>query len=211
MLFQRYSDNPILAANPQNQWENYAVYNGTIIKKDNKFHLFYRAMGSEVEIDKKKLRLSVVGKAESRDGYKFTDRKIFLSPDHEWERYGCEDPRVTKLNDWYFIFYTALSDYPPSSSGIRVGVSLTKDLNKIEQKHLVTPFNAKAMTIFPEKINDLYTVILTVNTDNPPTFIAYAQFAKLETLWNMNFWNNWYRDIYFHFVQNKFERSLFNN
>ena len=195
MLFHRYSGNPILHPNPENYWESHAVYNGSIIKKDNYYILLYRAIGKEVDIDQKKLRLSLIGKAESLDGYNFTNRKIFFSPEHEWEKYGCEDPRITKIDNQYIVFYTALSNYPPTFSGIRVGVALSKDLNSIYQKHLVTPFNAKAMAMFPEKINDLYTVILTVNTDNPPTYVAYAQFSKMETLWDMNFWNDWYKDL----------------
>ena len=195
MLFQRYSGNPILQPNPDNSWENNAVFNGSIIKKDKQYVLLYRAIGEEVDVDPRKLRLSVIGKAESTDGYKFTGRKIFFRPEHEWEKYGCEDPRITKIDDQYLIFYTALSNYPPTYSGIHTGVALSKDLNSVYQKHLVTPFNAKATVMFPEKINGLYTVLLTVNTDKPPTYIAYAQFEKLETLWDMNFWNKWYKDI----------------
>src|SRR3990172_7749985 len=114
MLFQRYSGNPILQPNPDNSWENNAVFNGSIIKKDKQYVLLYRAIGEEVDVDPRKLRLSVIGKAESTDGYKFTGRKIFFRPEHEWEKYGCEDPRITKIDDQYLIFYTALSNYPPT-------------------------------------------------------------------------------------------------
>src|SRR3990167_6734484 len=195
MLLQRYSQNPILLPNSKSKWENQAVFNGTIIKRDNQYVLVYRAIGEESEVDTRKLRLSVIGRADSIDSYNFKNRKILIYPELEWEKYGCEDPRVTKIDNRYFIFYTALANYPPNYSGIRVGVALSDDLEKIEQKYLVTPFNAKAMAIFPEKINNLYTVILTVNTDNPPTYVALAQFEKIETLWDLNFWNEWYKDL----------------
>ena len=116
MLFQRYSGNPILHPNPNNYWESYAVFNGSIVKKDNQYILLYRAMGEEINVDPRKLRLSVIGKAESTDGYKFTGRKIFFAPVHECEKYGCEDPRITKIDGQYLIFYTALSNYPPTHS-----------------------------------------------------------------------------------------------
>ena len=152
-------------------------------------------MGNEINIEAKKLRLSVIGKAESLDGYKFINRKIFFCPEREWEKFGCEDPRITNIDNQFLIFYTALSNYPPTFSEIRVGVAISKDLETVNQRHLVTPFNAKAMVMFPEKINNFYTVMVTVNTDNPPTFVAYAQFSKIETLWDMNFWNDWYKDL----------------
>src|SRR3989344_4350284 len=161
MNLQRYSLNPVLSPDAKNAWEKFACFNGSIIKKDNKYLLFYRAMGDETKVDQKKLRLSVVGKAESADGYHFVKRRLFFSPTQEWEKFGCEDPRVTKINDKYFIFYTALAHYPPDFNGIRVGLAISPDLETIEQKYLITPFNAKAMTLFPEKINNLYTVLLT--------------------------------------------------
>lgn len=195
MKLQRYSNNPILSPDANNVWEKFACFNGSIIKKDNKYLLFYRAMGEEIDIDKRKLRLSVVGKAESTDGYHFNQRRLFFSPTLEWEKFGCEDPRVTKIDDKYFIFYTALANYPPDFNSIRVGLAISPDLETIEQKYLITPFNAKAMTLFPEKINNLYTVLLTVNTDNPPSFVAFAQFAKIETLWDLDFWQEWYKDL----------------
>ena len=195
MLFQRFSDNPILTPNQENTWENFAVFNGSIIKKADKYILLYRAMGQQLEIDKRKLRRSVIGRAESVDGYKFTNRQLFFSSVKEWEKYGCEDPRITKIDDKYFIFYTALADYPPTFNGIRVGLAISNNLETLDQKYLITPFNAKAMALFPEKINNLYTVVLTVNTDNPPTHIALAQFEKIETLWDLNFWQEWYKDL----------------
>src|SRR3989344_4954389 len=195
MNLQRYPNNPILSPDPKNNFENYAAFNGCAVKNDNDYLILYRAMGNEIEIDKKKLRLSVIGIGESQDGITFNQRRKFIYPTHEWEKYGCEDPRVTKIDDKYFIFYTALGNYPPDSNGIRVAVAVSPDLKSVEQKYLVTPFNAKAMTLFPEKINNYYTVVFTVNTDNPPSYVAVAQFPKLEMLWDLNFWQEWYKEL----------------
>lgn len=195
MILTRYPDNPILKPYPDHSWENYAVFNGTIIKKNDKYFLLYRAMGDEIKLHGQKIRLSVIGKSESDDGLHFKERNILFSPTSEWERFGCEDPRVTFMDGQYYIFYTALSCYPPNYPGIRVGVALSPDLEHISAKHLVTPFNAKAMAMFPKKINNKYTVILTVNTDNPPTYVAIAQFEKIEMLWDMDFWNDWYKNL----------------
>ncbi len=195
MTLTRHPLNPILKPNPANPWEKYASFNGTLVKKENEYVLLYRAMGDELLYKNKKMRLSVIGSATSSDGISFTDRRPFIEPEREWEKYGCEDPRATKMGDIYYIFYTALANYPPNHYGIRVGVALSKDLKTIDERYLVTPFNAKAMTLFPEKINGLYTVLLTVNPDLPPSVIAYAQFEKIETLWDKTFWHSWYERL----------------
>jgi len=192
MTLTRIPQNPILKPNPNNSWESYAAFNGTIIKNNDDYALFYRAMGPEQIYKNRKLRLSIIGKATSKDGLSFSERAPFIEPKEDWEKYGCEDPRVTKIDNTYYIFYTALANYPPNHLGIRSAVAISRDLKTIDERHLITPFNAKAMTLFPEKINGLYTVLLTVNPDKPPSFIAYAQFEKIETLWDMSFWHDWY-------------------
>lgn len=196
MTVKRCLENPILKPDPLHHWESYATFNGTIHKNDKTYYLLYRAMGDEQIIGGRKVRLSVIGKAESMDGVHFDKRNIFIEPQFKWEMFGCEDPRMTKIDDTYYIFYTALSNYPPNQRSIKVAVALSKDLKTITEKHLVTPFNAKAMTLFPEKINNLYTVLLSVNTDNPPSYIGIAQFEKIETLWDESFWKEWYQNFY---------------
>ena len=138
---------------------------------------------------------SDIGIAQSKNGYNFFNRKKFIIPEKNWEQFGCEDPRVTKLNDKYFIFYTALSKYPFQASGIKVGLAISKDLKNIQEKHLVTPFNAKAMALFPEKINGQIWAILSVHTDKPPTKICLVSFNKESDIWSEKFWNNWYANF----------------
>ncbi len=191
----RYPQNPILKPNLQNDWEGFATFNGCVVKQANKYTMLYRAMSNVVNINTKELRLSTIGKAESIDGYNFTDRTQFIKPKYSWERYGCEDPRVTYINNKYYIFYTALANYPHSSHGIKVALAISSDLENVEEKHLVTPFNAKAMSLFPQKINDLYTVMLSVNTDTPFASTAIAQFKNIETLWDQSFWQDWYANL----------------
>ncbi len=195
MSLNRHPQNPLLKPLNDSEWESYAAFNGTIVKKEEEYVLLYRAMGEEKLYKNRKLRLSVIGKASSTDGINFVQRIPFIQPENEWEQYGCEDPRATKIDNTYYIFYTALANYPPNHLGIRAAVAISNDLKTIQERHLVTPFNAKAMTLFPEKINGLYTVLLTVNPDEPPSSIAYAQFEKIETLWDTSFWEQWYENL----------------
>src|SRR6185437_15206060 len=70
-----------------------------------------------------------------------------------------------------------------------------KDLETIEERHLITPFNAKAMALFPERINGKITVIVTVHTDEPPAKIAIAQCDNIEQLWDLAFWEKWHAKL----------------
>ncbi len=191
----RFEGNPILKPNLENNWEKEAVFNGCPIEDDGKIHLLYRAMSSSQNIAGVNLELSTIGCATSFDKVHFENRRQLIVPEYDWEKFGCEDPRVTKMDGKYYIFYTALSDFPPSPSGIKLGVAITKDFQKIEEKHQVTYFNSKAMALFPERVNGKMVAILTVHTDMPPSSIAIALFDNQSQMWDKNFWDEWYASL----------------
>ncbi len=200
----RYKDNPILSPNPENNWEAKAVFNGCPIIKKRRIYLLYRALSHPHDYQgKSNVELSTIGlaksfQAEETSTVNFDSRSQFIKPDHDWEKYGCEDPRVTKFEDKFYIFYTALSNYPPNKSSIKVGLAISPDLETIGSKHLITPFNAKAMVMFPERINGKITTILTAETDRPPANIGIAKMDKITDLWNDSFWNKWYEELEMH-------------
>ncbi len=144
------------------------------------------------------LRTSVIAQAVSKDGINYEERKTLILPNTDFDRFGCEDPRVTKFGGTYYIFYTALGGYPFSADNIKIAVALSKDLQTIKEKHLVTPFNAKAMALFPEKINGKMGALLTVNTDRGPSDICYAEFTDPEQIWLPEYWNTWYSSLESH-------------
>jgi predicted GH43/DUF377 family glycosyl hydrolase len=180
----------------------------SVVKKGKTLYGVYRAIGAEDKFITPS-QMSIIGLGKSKDGRHFEERMPFITPKEEWEKFGCEDPRITFFEGEYYIFYTALSKYPFEASGIKVAVAVSKDLKKVHERHLVTPFNAKAMTLFPERINGKITVIVTVNTDMPPSKIAIAQVNKIEELWNQKFWEKWYANIDEHVVD--FKRSPFDH
>lgn len=171
------------------------MFNCSPVLSGKQIHLLYRALSAPQIVDGKEMRLSSIGYASSEDGLNFKERRQFIKPEREWEKYGCEDPRVTFFEGKYYIFYTALGNFPFSAEGIRVGAATTKDFTKIEEKHLITPFNAKAMSLFPERINRKIAVILTVNTDKPPAHIAIAYLNKEEDMFSRDFWEGWYKSF----------------
>ncbi|PIT96974.1 hypothetical protein COT82_00255 [Candidatus Campbellbacteria bacterium CG10_big_fil_rev_8_21_14_0_10_35_52] len=195
MIIERYDKNPILKPNKNQSWEAEAVFNGCPIEKGNKIFLLYRAISLLHYHTTANIKLSVsdIGIAESKDGINFYNRRRFIIPEREWEKMGCEDPRITKLGDKYYIFYTALSNYPFRADGIKVGLAISKDLKTIEDKHLITPFNAKGMSLFSEKINGKIWAVLTVNTDRLPAKICLASFDKEKDIWSEKNWQKWYK------------------
>lgn len=194
IFVKRHSDNPILTPNISNQWESLATFNGSVAQNQGNYHLVYRAVSKPFPYSGITMNLSTIGYATSKDGIHFSDKKQLIKPENQWERYGCEDPRITQLGDAYYIFYTALSHYPFSPEGIKVAVGKTYDFNTIE-KHPVTTFNSKAMALFPEKIHGRITALLTAHTDKPPAKIGIAQFNDEADMWSSDYWQQWYTSL----------------
>ena len=194
----RSEHNPILSPVKEHPWEAAAAFNGCPVIQNKKTVMVYRAMSEPDLLRDPHIQTSVIGRAMSRDGFHYEDRKVLIANDREFDNFGCEDPRVTKFGDTYYIFYTALGGYPFNADSIKVAVALSKDLETITEKHLVTPFNAKAMALFPEKINGKFAALLTVNTDRKPSDICYAEFDKIEDIWSPEYWAAWYENLESH-------------
>jgi len=192
---QNYLVNPFFGPNLKNTWEKMAAFNGNILKANNKYYLFYRALSDLTVINGKKLHFSTIGIAEGKNKYNFLNRRQLIIPEQPWEKFGCEDPRVTKIDDKFLIFYTAIGGYPPSADNIKIALAITDNVEHIHERHLVTPFNAKAMALFPKKINNKYTAVLSVNTDSPPAKICLATFDSIEEIWSEQYWKKWYSEI----------------
>ncbi len=196
----RSEHNPLLSPDKNHPWEAAATFNGCPVVHGGKTYLLYRAMSLPERLKEPHIRTSVIARAVSNDGGEhFSDRRVLISPSEDFDRFGCEDPRVTKLGTTNYIFYTGLGGYPFWAENIRVCVALSKDLKSIDQKHLVTPFNAKAMALFPEKISAKggakMAALLTYHTDMPPAEICYAEFDNQEDIWSGDFWNKWKENI----------------
>lgn len=196
---KRSEHNPILSPAKEHSWEAAAAFNGCPATYGKDSYLVYRAMSEPQLLKEPHIRTSVIGVAKkSKKSEKYEDRRVLVRPDADFDRFGCEDPRVTKLDGKYYIFYTGLGGFPFSSENIRTAVAISRDLKTVEEKHAVTPFNSKGIAMFPEKINGKVGVLLTINTDNPPSDICYAEFDKVEDMWSNEYWNEWRRNVEAH-------------
>lgn len=194
-FFKRSFENPVIIPESDLPWELEGAFNGSAIREKGKTRMFYRAQSLPLlHEDGPWLSLSSIGQADSTDGVHFKRHRPFVEPELPWERYGCEDPRITKCDGKYYLFYTALSEFPFRAEGISVGLAITKNFKQIE-KHHITPFNAKAMTLFPERIKGKLWAILSANTDRPPATIALASFDTEEEMWDTKRWEKWYGDL----------------
>jgi len=119
-LFTRSECNPILHPNPKNLWEAKKLYNPGAIFHDGKYHLFYRAVGNGVDWK------SAIGYAVSDDGENFTrfDAPLMIGVD-EYEKRGLEDPRITKIEETFYMAYAAYDGITP-----RLCVATSHDLKK---------------------------------------------------------------------------------
>ncbi|MBU6370460.1 MAG: hypothetical protein KGH93_02210 [Patescibacteria group bacterium] len=193
---KRSPHNPIISPNTEEPWEGKATFNWCPIRSGRTIHAVYRAMSATETYFGTSVSISSIGYAKSMTGTDFKDRRQLVFPEYAWERYGCEDPRVCFFEGNYYIFYTALENYPYNADGIKVAVAVTKDFRHISAKHIVTPFNAKAMVLFPERIEGKIVAILSVDTDRPPhEKICFAEFDRIEEIWDEGYWRRWYAEV----------------
>lgn len=89
----------------------------------------------------------------SDDGTTFYESEEYpaLFGEGEYEAYGIEDCRVSKIDDTYYLTYTMVS-----ANGVGVGLRTTKDWKNFEKKGMIFSPHNKDCAIFEEKINGKY-------------------------------------------------------
>lgn len=97
-------------------------------------------------------------KAASKDGVSFTISKelilfegVELIPDVIYHIY---DPRLTKIEDTYFIVFAVDTD-----SGCKLGLASTLDFEKYHFHSLISNEESRNGVLFPEKINNKYCLL----------------------------------------------------
>jgi len=90
--------------------------------------------------------------ATSTDGinFKIADAPAMF-PETDYETFGLEDPRITKIGDTYYIDYVAVSRL-----GVTTALACTTDFVNFERKGVIFCPDNKDVVIFPGKINGCY-------------------------------------------------------
>jgi predicted GH43/DUF377 family glycosyl hydrolase len=107
--FAKYDRNPLLSP-PQSGWGSRNVFNPTVVVKDGKFYMLYRAENKDTP-RVKGLFYSVLGLAVSDDGLNWkqyqSEPVLSATEAYEWPG-GCEDPRMFKYRDTYYVYYSGV-------------------------------------------------------------------------------------------------------
>jgi beta-1,2-mannobiose phosphorylase / 1,2-beta-oligomannan phosphorylase len=174
---EKHPANPILGPRKENHWESEAVFNPTAFFHDGKVYLLYRAVGQQY--------ISVLGYAESNDGihfhkrldfpvyvpredFEFGGENTFLAPSGRqyvsgggWG--GCEDPRITKIDDKLHMIYVAFDGaHPPRLAYTWAYVDDFVHHRFVWEKPvLISPPGVvdKSGCILPEKVNGKYVIL----------------------------------------------------
>ena len=181
LKLKRYVINPILEPVPQHRWESRFVFNPAVVFDGELFHMIYRAQGEDM--------VSRLGYAVSTDGVHFNrlENPVF-EPESDDELLGVEDPRITFLEGWYYMLYTA---YSPN--GTRVAMARTKNFITWERFGVVLPdIDNKDAALFPEKIDGKYVMLHRIPPDIWLAFsddlIHWGDFVKIasprEGMWD---------------------------
>lgn len=172
-ILEKFKENPLLQPIPQHPWESRATFNPAAVYEGGKVHIVYRAIGDD--------NISVLGHASSKDGVHIHERlqepilvlaqvpenpesKIswtFCSPIWGWGG-GCEDPRITKIDDRLYLTYVNFDGSNPP----RIALTSIKGDDFLDKRWnwknpvLISPPGVvdKSACILPEKINGKYVI-----------------------------------------------------
>jgi beta-1,2-mannobiose phosphorylase / 1,2-beta-oligomannan phosphorylase len=195
-VIRRDPHNPLLVPQRERPWEALATFNPSAVRTSDGVRIYYRAVGNPDALQTPMAGISTIGTAFAEDGVHFHSRQQLIAPEQEWDAFGCEDPRVSFFEGKYYCFYTALGGYPFGPDNIKVAVAIGDTPDTFTERHLVTPFNAKAATLFPERVNGDIILLLTAHTDwteahQRPT-IAIARAKNIEEYFDPQYWNKWH-------------------
>jgi predicted GH43/DUF377 family glycosyl hydrolase len=151
----RFSGNPILRAVRDHAWESRYVFNPGAIRLDGKVYIAYRACGDD--------EVSSIGLALSSDGLRIDERLTnpVLKPQEEWEKRGCEDPRLTLIEGRIHMLYTAYSSIAAQIALASMDLDdfLSYRWDRWERCGLAFPgFEDKDATLFPVKFDGRFVM-----------------------------------------------------
>jgi beta-1,2-mannobiose phosphorylase / 1,2-beta-oligomannan phosphorylase len=176
VTIKRHAANPILAKNPDHEWESGAVFNPCVIRDGDVFRMYYRATNGGY--------ISNIGYAESGDGVSWRrNAEPVLTAGNDFDRSGCEDPRVTKIGDMYYMHYTAIVVNDDDWT-VRIGLATSKDGKNWEKRGIVGPAGSrsKAATLFPKPIGGKYWWFYTWEADRPESTIMSVAADSLDQI-----------------------------
>lgn len=110
------------------EFENEGVLNPAVIREGDFVHMFYRAVS--------KSNYSSIGYSKLIGPLAIEERMKtpLLSPEFDYESHGMEDPRIVKIENLYYLTYTAFDGVNALGA-----LAVSKDLIHFEKKGIIVP------------------------------------------------------------------------
>jgi len=200
---QRYAGNPVLKPNPERAWESAVTANpgAWYDEETGKVTMLYRASAADEE------HKVYLGLAVSENGYDFTrlsGEKPAVSPSEGFDGGCVEDPRIVKMDEWYYIVYAsrpfpagqywlqtpnaawkppyATGDFPRSlrENLSSSGLMLTKDFKTFIRAGRITDpcLDDRDAILFPEKIDGKFALL-----HRPMEWVGKAYGTEKPAMW----------------------------
>jgi len=118
----------IILSPTEREFENNGVLNPGIYQEGNTVHILYRAV--------KEGNYSSIGYAKTDGPFKIVERKDapIITRDFDYEKHGVEDTRIVKIENEYYLTYTAYDGVNAMGA-----LATSKDLVHFEKHGLITP------------------------------------------------------------------------
>lgn len=118
----------VLLEKTTHEFENAGVLNPGVIREGDSVHMFYRAVRNG--------NFSSIGYCRFNGPLtlEFRSEKPVISSEFDYESHGVEDPRIVKINDLYYMTYTAYDGVNALGA-----IAVSADLVTWEKKGLIAP------------------------------------------------------------------------
>ncbi len=209
----------IILSPTDKEFENFGVFNPGIYQEGNTIHILYRA----VQIG----NYSTIGYARAEGPMKIVERKDrpLVSRDFDYEKQGIEDPRIIKIEDTYYITYTAYDGVNAMGA-----LATSKDLIHFEKHGIITPqvnyqeyeshVNCCNSSKLNPKYHKYYNLFTQIGLENDKTHLLRdkdvvlfpkkinGQFVLLHRIWpgiqiiKFNNWNELNLSFWENYLQN---------
>ncbi len=148
-LFRRYDGNPVLEAVGWPGGVN-SVFNPAAVEVGGETLLLVR-----VEDRTGVSHLGVARSADGLTGWTIEPERALL-PDlaSEDERFGIEDPRITRIGEEWLVLFTGYSIRGPL-----VLLAVTSDFQTYERRGVVLPPHNKDAALFPDRVGGRYVML----------------------------------------------------
>lgn len=123
----KIKDEGIILKPTRLMFESKAVFNPGCIEVNGITHMFYRAVDRQ--------DISTIGYCQIKDNQVVNRwKRPILVPEHDYEKKGMEDPRITYLDGTYYLFYTAYD-------GINalIAYATSQDLVHFKKQGIISP------------------------------------------------------------------------